>query len=308
MSPLKGKSLLSIKDLSVEEIQTILETAEKFKKGQISGKPLEGKSLAMVFQKTSTRTRVSFEVAMTQLGGHALFLNAEDIQLKKEETIEDTARVLSRYVDAIMVRVHQKDLEKIARTASVPVINGLTNLLHPCQILGDLLTVKEHKGRLKGLKLTFMGDGGNNTLHSWLYAGPKVGMDIAIGCPPEYEPNPKVLGEAKRDAKRYGTKIEIIHDPARAVEGADVIYTDTFVSLYVDKAEEEQRLKLLARYQVNSSLVSKAKKDAIVMHCLPAHRGQEITDEVIDDEHSVVFDEAENRLHVQKAILYLILG
>jgi len=268
---------------------------------------LEDKTLGLIFQKPSTRTRVSFEVAMRQLGGYALYLGWNDLQLGRGETIEDTGRVLSRYVDGIMARVFShNDLIKLAEGASVPVINGLSDLTHPCQILADLLTIKEKKGDFKGLKLTFVGDGGNNVSHSLIIGATKVGMNITIGTPEGYEPNEQILKWAQENAKHSGSKIEIVHDPIKAVEGADIIYTDVWVSMGMEK-EKEKRLKVFPPFQVNSKLLSHANQDAIVMHCLPAHRGVEITDDVLDGPQSAVFDQAENRLHAQKGLLALLL-
>ncbi len=310
MVNLKGRDLLTLQDFTKEEIEFILSTAIDLKRKQKRGEKhhlLEDKTLGLIFQKPSTRTRVSFEVAMRQLGGYALYLGWNDLQLGRGETIEDTGRVLSRYVDGIMARVFShNDLIKLAEGASVPVINGLSDLTHPCQILADLLTIKEKKGDFKGLKLTFVGDGGNNVSHSLIIGATKVGMDITIGTPEGYEPNEQILKWAQENAKHSGSKIEIIHDPIKAVEGADVIYTDVWVSMGMEK-EKEKRLKVFPPFQVNSKLLSHANQDAIVMHCLPAHRGVEITDDVLDGPQSAVFDQAENRLHAQKGLLALLL-
>jgi len=307
---LKGRDLLTLQDFTKEEIEFILSTAIDLKRKQKRGEKhhlLEDKTLGLIFQKPSTRTRVSFEVAMRQLGGYALYLGWNDLQLGRGETIEDTGRVLSRYVDGIMARVFSHDdLIKLAKGASVPVINGLSDLTHPCQILADLLTIKEKKGDFKGLKLTFVGDGGNNVSHSLLIGATKVGMDITIGTPEGYIPNEQILKWAQENAKHSGSKIEIVHDPVKAVEGADVIYTDVWVSMGMEK-EKEKRLKVFPPFQVNSKLLSHASQDAIVMHCLPAHRGVEITDDVLDGPQSGVFDQAENRLHAQKGLLALLL-
>ncbi len=305
----KGRDFLTLQDFSFEELRFMLDTAHDLKRKKKSGEPhryLEGKNLAMIFQKPSTRTRVSFEVAMNDLGGHALFLSSKDLQLGRGETISDTAKVLARYCDGIMARVFDhNDLIQLAEGADIPVINGLSDLLHPAQILADLMTIEEHKGKLQGLKLTYVGDG-NNVAHSLLIGCSKMGMHVTIGCPEGYEPDPKIVEMAKENAKKWGTTIEIIHDPAKAVENADVIYTDTWVSMGQEE-EQARREKVFPPFQVNNDLLKHAKSDVIVMHCLPAHRGHEITDEVMDGPHSVVFDEAENRLHAQKAILSLLL-
>ena len=306
---MKGKDLVSIHDLSREETEQILDTAHilkmKHKLGEIYH-PLKGKTLGMIFQKSSTRTRVSFEVGMWQLGGYALFLGANDLQLNRGETIADTARNLSRYLDGIMIRTfaHQ-DVIDLAEYSSVPVINGLTDLLHPCQVLADLFTIKEKKNNLVGLKLAYIGDG-NNMAHSLMFGGAKMGMHIVICSPSGFEPDPEVTRLSKLDAAKSGATITIKNDPAEAVQAADIIYTDVWTSMGME-AEYEQRLKIFSRFQVNGALLEKAKEDVLVMHCLPAHRGEEITDEVIDGIHSIVFDQAENRLHVQKAIMALVM-
>lgn len=306
---MKGKDLVSIHDLSREETEQILDTAHilkmKHKLGEIYH-PLKGKTLGMIFQKSSTRTRVSFEVGMWQLGGYALFLGANDLQLNRGETIADTARNLSRYLDGIMIRTfaHQ-DVIDLAEYSSVPVINGLTDLLHPCQVLADLFTISEKKKNLVGLKLTYIGDG-NNMAHSLMFGGAKMGMHIVICSPSGFEPDPEVTRLSKLDAAKSGATITIKNDPAEAVQAADIIYTDVWTSMGME-AEYEQRLKIFSKFQVNSALLEKAKEDVLVMHCLPAHRGEEITDEVIDGIHSIVFDQAENRLHVQKAIMALVM-
>ncbi len=306
---MKGKDLVSIHDLSREETEQILDTAHilkmKHKLGEIYH-PLKGKALGMIFQKSSTRTRVSFEVGMWQLGGYALFLGANDLQLNRGETIADTARNLSRYLDGIMIRTfaHQ-DVIELAESSSVPVINGLTDLLHPCQVLADLFTIREKKNNLIGLKLAYIGDG-NNMAHSLMFGGAKMGMHIVICSPSGFEPDPEVTRLSKLDAAKSGATITIKNDPAEAVQAADVIYTDVWTSMGME-TEYEQRLKTFSRFQVNGALLEKAKEDVLVMHCLPAHRGEEITDEVIDGPHSIVFDQAENRLHVQKAIMALIM-
>jgi ornithine carbamoyltransferase len=267
---------------------------------------LKGKTLAMIFEKPSTRTRVSFEVGMWQLGGYALYLGASDLQLGRGETIADTAQVLSRYVDGIMARVfsHQTILDLI-RYSRVPVINGLSDLTHPCQGLADLFTVYEKKGGLSGLKLAYIGDG-NNVAHSLIYGCSKVGMDMTLACPRGYEPNPEVVSKAKEEAKRNGCKIKVTNDPKEAVRGADIVYTDVWASMGQEN-EHDKRVKIFKPYQVNVQLVKEAKGDYLFMHCLPAHRGEEVTDEVADSKNSVIFDQAENRMHTQKALLALIM-
>lgn len=306
---MKGKNLVSINDLNREEVAQILETSEMIKLRHYSHEEqplLKGKVLGMIFQKPSLRTRVSFETGMIQLGGQAIYLGPGDIKLGEREATKDIARVLSRYVNGIMARTfsHEIILE-LAEHSSVPVINGLSNLLHPCQALGDLLTVKEKKGRLSNLKLVYIGDG-NNVAHSLLFGAVKVGMDIILAVPKGYGPNSEIISLVKEDAKKINTKVEIIHDPKEAVEGADVIYTDVWTSMGFEK-EKEIRKEVFKPYQINQDLVNRAKDDVIVLHCLPAHRGEEITDEVIDGPHSVVIDQAENRLHAQKGILALLL-
>jgi ornithine carbamoyltransferase len=261
----------------------------------------------MIFEKSSTRTRVSFEVGMTQLGGHALFLSPNDLQLGRGETIADTARVLSRYVDGIMYRAFRhEDVRELARHATVPVINGLDDREHPCQIIADLLTIQESKGSLKRLKLAYVGDG-NNVCNSLLLGSAIVGMAMTAACPPGFEPNPEILEEARQIAKEKGSSLEVVHDPKSGVRGADVVYTDVWVSMGQEK-DREKKEQVFRPFQVNAKLLDHAKPDAVVMHCLPAHRGLEITDDVIDGPRSIVLDQAENRLHAQKAILVRFLG
>jgi len=301
--------LLSIHDLAREEVDEILALAKDLKARQHRREPhplLAGKTLAMIFEKPSTRTRVSFETGIYQLGGQPLVLTPGDTQLGRGETIHDTAKVLSRYVDGIMARTfaHQTVLD-LARFGTVPVINGLTDLLHPCQILADLQTIQERFPRLDEVTIAYVGDG-NNVANSWLYGAAKVGASIRIAAPAGHAPNAEVTVTAKADAQASGASIEILEDPAAAVDGAHVIYTDTWTSMGQDD-EGQARRRLFAPYQVNAELVAKARPDAIVMHCLPAHRGDELTDEVMDGPQSVVFDEAENRLHVQKAIMALLM-
>ena len=306
----RGRSFLSMHDYTSEEIHTLLRLAARLKDETYAGIPhplLPGKTLAMIFQKTSTRTRVSFEVGMRQLGGHALFLSSSDIQLKLGETIGDTARVLGRMVNGIMARVfaHQ-DVVDLARCSGVPVINGLSDLLHPCQALADLLTIHEHKGKLAGLKLAYVGDS-NNVTHSLLEAAAKTGMEMRVGSPTGYHPDAAILERARAAARSTGSKLTVTVDPAEAVAGADVIYTDTWASMG-QETEHEARAKIMRPYQVNPHLLAKAAPDCLFMHCLPAHRGEEVVDEVMDGPHSVVFDEAENRLHAQKALLALLMS
>jgi len=298
-------SVLDMKDYLNELIEEAIVLKAKWKNREIL-EPLKHRSIAMIFEKPSTRTRVSFETAMTQLGGHALYLNPNDMQLGRGETIADTAKVLSRYVDAIVYRAYKHEMVvELAQNASVPVINALDNLEHPCQCAADLMTIKEHKGDFKGLKLVYVGDG-NNVCNSLLLGSAIVGMNMTACCPSAYYPNKEILETAIKLGKKNGANIEVVEKPEEAVKDADIIYTDVWVSMG-DEAEKEKREKIFKPYQVNMKLLKKAKKDCIFMHCLPAHRGQEVTDEVIDSKHSVVFDEAENRLHVQKAILLRLI-
>lgn len=306
----KGRDFISIHDFNEQEVNEVFRVASWLKEQQRKGQPhplLAGKTLGLIFTKSSTRTRVSFEVGIYQLGGYGLFLSGNDLQLRRGETIGDTAQTLSRYLDGIMIRTfdHQ-DVLDLAWYATVPVINGLTDLLHPCQVMSDLFTIREKKGRLKGLKLAFIGDG-NNVAHSLLFGGAKVGMDVTIACPRGYEPNSRILELARQDAEASGAELRIVHDTGEAVKGADVVYTDVWASMGME-SEVERRKYDFAGYQVNRELMAGAKPDAIVMHCLPAHRGEEITDEVMDGPQSVVFDQAENRLHVQKAIMALVMA
>ena len=307
---LDGKDLIEIACLSRPEIDAILDLAGRLKsdvKTQRQWKILDGKSMAMIFEKPSLRTRVSFEVGMTQLGGHAIYLAPADIQLGKRESIADAAHNLERMCDIIMARVFAHEtVTELAKHSSVPVINGLSDLEHPCQALADFLTILEKKGKLEGLKLAFIGDG-NNMANSLMLLAAKVGTSFAIGCPEGYEPMEKVICQAQAFAKETGAVIEALRDPVKAVEGADAVYTDVWASMGQEE-EAEARAKAFADYQVNAKLMKHAKPDAIFMHCLPAHRGSEVTDEVIDSPQSVVFDEAENRLHAQKAVMALLAG
>jgi len=306
---MKGKSLISINDLTLEEIYEIFEVSKTLKELRLTGQShrwLEGKTLGMIFAKPSTRTRVSFETGIYQLGGIGLYFGPNDLQLKRGETISDTAKVLSRYLDGIMIRTfNHQDVIDLARFGSIPVINGLTDLLHPCQVLTDLFTVLEKRKELKGLKLAYIGDG-NNMAHSLLYGCSKTGMHISIASPSGYKPNKDIVANAKANAKKMGSKVEILDSPATAVKKADIIYTDVWASMG-QEAEAKERLKKFAGFQVNEKLAKNAKDDYLFMHCLPAHRGEEVTPEVIDSEHSIIFDEAENRLHVQKAIMALLM-
>ena len=306
---MKGKSLISINDLTLEEIYQIFDLAKSLKEKLLAGEHhrlLEGKTLGMIFAKPSTRTRISFEVGIYQLGGIGLYFNQNDLQLKKSENIHDTAKVLSRYLNGIMIRTfdHQ-DVVDLAKYGSIPVINGLTDLLHPCQVLTDLFTVREKKRKLQGLKLAYIGDG-NNMAHSLLHGCSKVGMDIAIASPSGYKPNEEIVRNSQINAKYMNSRIEILDDPVAAVKNADVVYTDVWASMG-QETEAQERKKKFQKFQVNPQLVKNAKEDYIFMHCLPAHRGDEVVDEVADSPNSVIFDEAENRLHVQKAIMALLM-
>lgn len=307
--PFNQKHLLGLQDYTSDELYQIISLALELKEKQHKGIPhplLQGKTLGMIFTKSSTRTRVSFEVGIFQLGGYGLFLSSDDIQLGRGETIEDTAKVLSRYVDGVMIRTFdQKDVEDLARYGSIPIINGLTDLLHPCQILADLMTVYEAKGKLKGLKLAYIGDG-NNIAHSLLIGCSKVGMDITVASPDGYKPDEQIMFWARDNAASSGSKVHITSSPEQAVKGADVIYTDVWASMG-QESEAKDRMEIFAEYQINSQLFSQANPDAIFLHCLPAHRGEEVTADVIDGSQSLVFDEAENRLHVQKAVMTLLM-
>ena len=304
------KDLISLHDYTPQQVEALITLALKLKAQQKAGVEhhiLKGKTLGMIFTKSSTRTRVSFEVGMNQLGGAALFLSSNDIQLGRGESIYDTANVLSRYLDGIMIRTfaHQ-DVIDLAKYASIPIINGLTDLLHPCQVLADLQTIYEHKGKFKGLKFAYLGDG-NNMAHSLLYGCVKVGMDIAVATPSDYACDAEVVDNAKSDAKETGAKITITTDPLEAISGADVVCTDTWVSMG-QEAEKAERVKIFEPYQVTGELFKKADDQAIFMHCLPAYRGYEVSEDVIDGPQSVIFDEAENRLHAQKAVMATLMG
>ncbi|MCX5845305.1 MAG: ornithine carbamoyltransferase [Deltaproteobacteria bacterium] len=300
------KDFLSVYDLDRADFEVIFEKAHKLKKMLKEGvphTPLSGKTLGMIFEKSSTRTRISFEVGIYQLGGMALFLSSRDTQLGRGEDIPDTARVMSRYLDAVVIRTYsQQFVEEFARYATIPVINGLTDREHPCQIVSDLFTVKEKKGSFVGLKVAYVGDG-NNVANSWIDAAARLPFQISLACPEKYEPDAEILERAMKGA---GKGISVHRDPFDAVKDADVIYTDVWTSMG-QEAEKEERTRIFKAYQVNNEMLAQARKDVIVMHCLPAHRGEEITDEVIDGPHSVVIDQAENRLHVQKAIMEILI-
>ena len=303
------KHFISIHDITREEFDQLLNLALKLKKENKEGIAhpiLKGKTLGMIFTKSSTRTRISFEVGMYQLGGHPLYLNANDMQLGRGESIYDTANVMSRFVDGIMIRTYDhQDVLDLARYGTVPVINALTDYLHPCQALADLMTVYEHKGRLRGLKLAYVGDG-NNVAHSLLYACAKAGVSMSVATPKGYSCAPEVVKNAKEDALETGAVIVETEDPAEAVKDADVICTDTWVSMG-QEAEKAKRIEIFKDYQVNAELFGKAKEDAVFIHCLPAYRGYEVTEDIIDGPQSIVFDEAENRLHAQKAVLATLM-
>jgi ornithine carbamoyltransferase len=296
------RDFLSIPDYTRDELLGLFALAERMRNGTYADKPLAGKSLAMIFMKSSTRTRVSFEVGTWQLGGHALFLSPRDVQLGRGEPVADTARVLSRYVDGIMIRTFaHSEVEELAKYATVPVINGLTDLLHPCQILADLLTIRQHLGTIDGRKVAWIGDG-NNMANSWINGAYRLGFDLTLACPEGYEPDKEILERAQKAAN-----VRVVRDPAEAVEGADVVNTDVWASM---GQEEEQavREKAFKGYIVDDALMSRAQQDAIFLHCLPAHRGEEVAASVIDGSQSVVWDEAENRLHIQKAIMANLMG
>ncbi len=309
-SGLRGRDFVSLRDFSAEEIWQIVETARAMKlrlKAGMEDRPLEGKTLGMIFTKPSTRTRISFEVGIWQLGGVGLFLSAQELQLRRGETIEDTARVLSRYLDGIMIRTYaHQDVVDLAKHSSIPVINGLTDLLHPCQAASDLLTIWEKLGRVRGVKFAFTGDGNNNMVHSLLFAGAKVGMDVRVASPEGFHPDPEIVAQAQEDAARTGAEILITDDAREAVEGADVVYADVWTSMGQEDGKEE-RLRVLMPYQVNGDLWKHVGEGAVFMHCLPAHREEEVTADVIDGPMSVVFDQAENRMHLQKAIMALTM-
>lgn len=305
------KHLLCLNDWTSDEIIDVLDLADKLKYENKNGirhdHHLKSKTLGMIFSKSSTRTRVSFEVGMQQLGGYALFLSSADIQLGRGETVHDTAKTLSRYLDGIMIRTFkQKDVTDLAEYGTIPIINGLTDELHPCQILADLMTIREKLGFLKGLKLAYVGDG-NNIAHSLLLGCTKTGMNISVASPVEYSCDNKYVDMAKKIANETGSIMQITTDAKEAATGADVVYTDTWISMGMEK-EKEERLNTFTPYQVNKELFSLANPNAIFLHCLPAYRGFEVTEDVIDGQQSVVFDEAENRLHAQKAVMVKLLA
>jgi ornithine carbamoyltransferase len=302
------KDFITIKELNIQEIELIFSLAKELKKDRLkySG-ALKGKSIALSFQKPSLRTRVSFEVGIFQLGGHTIYLKPEDISLGVRESIKDVAKTLSRYLDAIVVRTFAHDIVlELAKYSDIPVINGLSDLLHPCQALSDVFTIKEKLGKLNNVTLTYVGDG-NNVCHSLMYACAKTGMNMKIATPKRYVPNKEILDNALEIAKKTGSKILLFNDPSEAVRDSDVVYTDVWASMGKEK-EAWKRKMIFGRYQINKKLLSLAKPSVLVMHCLPAHRGLEITDEVMDSPNSIVFDQAESRLHVQKAILLMLLG
>jgi ornithine carbamoyltransferase len=310
---LNNKDVLSLQDLRSEEILSILRLSGNLKNelksgdGEKASQLLKGKVLGMIFQKPSTRTRVSFETGIFQLGGNALYLSTNDMQLSRGESIEDTGRTLSLYVNCIVARVYEHaDVQTLADSASIPVINGLSNTFHPCQILADLLTIQEHKKKMKGLNLAWIGDG-NNVCNDLLLGCAKTGINMTAACPHGYEPLEQIVRLAKEEEQKTGAEITIIDDPLQATKDADIIVTDTFLSIGKDQEKTTREEAFLPRYQVNSDLLKNAKRDVIFMHCLPAKRGQEVTSEVIDGRASVIWDEAENRLHVQKALMCMLM-
>jgi ornithine carbamoyltransferase len=308
---LSNKNFLSLLDVNSEEIISILELAEEFKKVKSKSRwhdqALKGKVLGMIFQKPSTRTRVSFEAGMYQMGGNVVYMDSNNMQLARGESVEDTARTLSLYIDCLMARVYNHDDLKKLTAASIPIINGLSDTFHPCQILADLLTIKEHKKGLKGINIAWIGDG-NNVCNDLLIGCAKTGINIKVACPKGYEPLEWVVSIAKRQAETTGSQVQITDDPLVAVDGAQIVMTDTFVSIGRNGEKEFRKEIFIPRYQVNSPLMKHADKDALFMHCLPAIRGQEVTSQVIDGNQSVVWEEAENRLHVQKALLYMLIA
>lgn len=302
------RDFLSMDDLSRSELEALLDAADDAKANRDAWRSrLEGRQIALIFEKPSTRTRVSFEAAISEMGGHAIVLRSDELQLGRGETIEDTGTVLSRYVDAIVLRTHGQDrIERLAEAASVPVINALSDAAHPCQCLADLQTIREKKGALDGLGLAYLGDG-NNVAHSLMLGAAKVGMDVRVACPEGYEPFPSVTDRSKQSAIENGGRVSVTHVVAEAATRADVLYTDVWASMG-QESEAQSRAETFQRYQLNDNVVDLAAEDAIVMHCLPAHRGEEITASVIDGPRSVVWDQAENRLHTQKALLSFLLS
>lgn len=301
------KDFLSVLDFTTDEILASFELAKDMKKDRKKySKALEGETLALIFEKPSLRTRTSFDVGIQQLGGYSLYLSPNEINLGKRESVYDVAKNLERMVQGVMIRTFGHDIvENFARYARIPIINGLTDYSHPCQAMADFLTILEHKGKFEGLKVCYVGDG-NNVAHSLMDAGARLGVNVTIACPKGFEPNLIAFQEATEAAKATGAKIEVVHSPQEGVKGADVVYTDVWASMG-QEAEAAKRKQIFMPYQVNAELMKYAKDDAIFMHCLPAHRGDEVTDEVIDAPYSVVFDEAENRLHAQKAIMYMLM-
>ncbi len=307
MPSLKGRDMLTLADFSPEEIGQILKQSLMLARQKRPSQQLRGKSVAMIFQKPSTRTRASFEIAVSQLGGHPMYLSWNEMQLGRGETIHDTAKVLDRYVDAIMARVFSHtDLDELAKHSRGPVINGLSDKHHPCQVLADLLTLLQHKRKLEGLKLAYVGDG-NNVCNSLLIGCAKTGVHISTATPDHYRPDPESVKLARETAEETGARITFAEDPEAAVKGSDAVYTDTFISMGMEKEKEERLRTFLPTYQVNQKLFSLAKPDALFLHCLPAHRGEEVTDQVIDGPNSAVWDQAENRLYTSKALLALLL-
>lgn len=304
------RNLLTIFDLSAKEIESLLLKAKELKANLQKGvecRSLKGKTLGLLFEKQSTRTRLSFEVAILQLGGHSIYLSPHQIQMGRGEEIRDTARIFAGYLDGIVIRTfEQKMIEEFAGNSSIPVINGLTDQHHPCQIISDMLTILEKKGRISGIRLTYIGDG-NNIAHSLIEGAAVMGMHLRVATPEGYEPDKKIVETAVQKAKETGAVIEVINDPFDAANGADVVYTDVWTSMGQEQ-EEDSRRKIFKEYQINRELMKKAKADAIILHCLPAHRGEEITDDMMESPQSVVFDQAENRLHMQKALLEMLMS
>lgn len=303
------RHLLTIFDLSAKEIESLLIRAGELKAIQKQGiecRPLKGKTLGLLFEKQSTRTRLSFEIAALQLGGHSIYLSPHQIQMGRGEELRDTARVFSRYLDGVVIRTFEhKMIEEVADNSSIPVINGLTDMHHPCQIISDMLTILEKKDRISGIRLAYIGDG-NNVAHSLIEGAAVMGMNIRIASPKGYEPDNRITEMARQKAIETGASIEIMEDPFEAVDNADVVYTDVWTSMGQEE-EEGKRKSIFKKYQINRELIKKAKGDAIILHCLPAHRGEEITDEMMEAPQSVVFDQAENRLHMQKALLEMLI-
>jgi ornithine carbamoyltransferase len=308
-SQLKGRDFLGLMDYKPDEIRYLLDLAIELKKKQKAGEvyqPLKGKTLGMIFEKSSTRTRVSFEVGMYQLGGHALFLSRNDIQMGRGETIRDTAMTMSRYLDGIIIRTFgHRNVVELARGATIPVINALSDQSHPCQALADYQTILEKKGRLEGLKIAYIGDG-NNMVHSLMMGASKLGLHFASASPEGYEPDKEIVQSARENASETGCRIDVVRDPREAMENADIVYTDVWASMGFEE-EQKERERAFKNYQVNEELVKSAKQDYLFLHCLPAHRGEEVTEGVIDGPHSIIFDEAENRLHAQKAIMAALM-